>query len=276
MVYELIEGGDVNLARDIIRNSAPLQALRDRDVNRYTFLERLCKEATFDEALVYGKSSKDKQRQQLVELIRNEVRQVEPSRLLTLVQQALAFQQERGLAPKEGKFDLFFGSRKSAKHRSSEAICRILSKYVQSSEEEKVSVVEITSSPAANVIVGRRTGRIEVWSKDSYDLRQDLAYQANREFLSDTSALTACCFSKDGDFTAIGNAAGEINIWRISTGKRMRSFQLAHTAAVNSLQFSKDGTQLLSTSSDHSARLHGLKSGKTLKEFRYVVRVCSN
>ena len=270
MVYELIEGGDVNLARDIIRSSAPLQALRDRDITRYTFLERLCKEATFDEALVYGKSSKAKQRQQLVELIRNEVRQVEPSRLLTLAQQAVAFQQERGLAPKEGKFDLFFGSRKSAKHRSSEAICRVLSKYVQSPEEEKVSVVEITSSTAANVIVGRRTGRIEVWNKESYDLRQDLAYQANREFLSDTSGLTACCFSKDGDFTAIGNAAGEINIWRISTGKRMRSFQLAHTAAVNSLQFSKDGTQLLSTSSDHSARLHGLKSGKTLKEFRYV------
>jgi WD40 repeat-containing protein SMU1 len=32
--------------------------------------------------------------------------------------------------------------------------------------------------------------------------------------------------------------------------------------------FNRDGSQVLSTSFDHTVRLHGLKSGKTLKEFR--------
>ena len=37
---------------------------------------------------------------------------------------------------------------------------------------------------------------------------------------------------------------------------------------VTCLQFSKDNSQLLSASFDMTVRVHGLKSGKTLKEFR--------
>jgi WD40 repeat protein len=37
---------------------------------------------------------------------------------------------------------------------------------------------------------------------------------------------------------------------------------------VTSLAFSRDGSQLLSSSFDATARVHGLKSGKMLKEFR--------
>ena len=37
---------------------------------------------------------------------------------------------------------------------------------------------------------------------------------------------------------------------------------------ITSITFARDGTQLLTTSFDHTARIHGLKSGKTLKEFR--------
>lgn len=37
---------------------------------------------------------------------------------------------------------------------------------------------------------------------------------------------------------------------------------------MTSVCFNKDGTQVLSGSYDHTIRIHGLKSGKTLKEFR--------
>ena len=37
---------------------------------------------------------------------------------------------------------------------------------------------------------------------------------------------------------------------------------------VTSVSFTRDGTQLLSSSFDTTLRMHGLKSGKTLKEFR--------
>ena len=39
------------------------------------------------------------------------------------------------------------------------------------------------------------------------------------------------------------------------------------------LQFSKDNSQLLSASFDMTVRVHGLKSGKTLKEFRGHTRL---
>ena len=42
---------------------------------------------------------------------------------------------------------------------------------------------------------------------------------------------------------------------------------------VTCLQFSKDNSQLLSASFDMTVRVHGLKSGKTLKEFRGHTRL---
>lgn len=43
---------------------------------------------------------------------------------------------------------------------------------------------------------------------------------------------------------------------------------LRFSQGVTSLAFSRDGSQLLSSSFDATARVHGLKSGKMLKEFR--------
>ena len=48
----------------------------------------------------------------------------------------------------------------------------------------------------------------------------------------------------------------------------MRRFEKAHQQGVTSICFTRDGTQLLSASFDTYLRIHGLKSGKTLKEFR--------
>ncbi|CDJ46961.1 WD-40 repeat protein, putative [Eimeria brunetti] len=75
-------------------------------------------------------------------------------------------------------------------------------------------------------------------------------------------------FSPDGRYLASGSQTGQLKVWLVATGQCIKKIDKAHDAAIASIVFSKDSTHLLTGSFDTTARIHGLKAGKTLKEFR--------
>ncbi|PHJ17948.1 wd-40 repeat protein [Cystoisospora suis] len=82
------------------------------------------------------------------------------------------------------------------------------------------------------------------------------------------TAVVAVEFSRDSEVLATGSQDGQLKVWLVATGQCARKFDRAHDGAITSIAFSKDNTHLLTASFDTTARIHGLKSGKTLKEFR--------
>ncbi|KAI2657061.1 WD40 repeat-containing protein SMU1 [Labeo rohita] len=86
-------------------------------------------------------------------------------------------------------------------------------------------------------------------------------------------------FSPDGQYLVTGSVDGFIEVWNFTTGKIrkvwkiqsgqcLRRYERAHSKGVTCISFSKDSSQILSASFDQTIKIHGLKSGKSLKEFR--------
>lgn len=126
------------------------------------------------------------------------------------------------------------------------------------------------SPDGASMVTGSADGFIEVWDFDSCKLRTDLEYQARDELMMHSGQPILCsCFNRDGELLATGGGDGEVKVWKVATGTCVRKFSKAHSQGIISVAFSRDAFQVLTTSFDSLVRIHGLKSGKMLKEFRY-------
>lgn len=271
VVMELLEAGERDLAKVMLRTSAPLLALKVSHLERYLKLEHFCKRPVFNPSEAYELgSSKELRRQEIAESLICEVSVVPPSRLLALLGQALKYQQSQNLIPPGVPFDLFRNTRKSAKKDSEEKPPKRTAGDVKSSCMAKVDSI-LFSPDGQCLVTGSAQGIIEAWDVDTGKLKGDLEYQSRGEFMNLEDTVLCSAFSRDGDQIATGSKGGQIKVWKLSTGQCVRTFGQAHPQGITSVSFSRDGTQVLSASYDQTARIHGMKSGKALKEFRFVV-----
>ncbi|KAF4318219.1 hypothetical protein BBO99_00000694 [Phytophthora kernoviae] len=267
IVLEMMEAQESDVALQLLRNTPAMATMKHTQPERYLRLEKLSQRNIFDATEAYVGSTKQKRRDDVAVLFRNEVSTVEPSRLLVLLGQALKWQQLQGLVAPGEDFDLFRGAAKEKVVDRTEKLVRKSAGKIKFSKTSMPQCAQF-SRDGRILVTGAKDGFVEVWDFEKCKLRKDLDYQAKDEFMMHDDSVTAEAFSRDGELLATGSEDGKIKVWKVSTGLCLRRFDNAHSQGIQSIAFSRDGTQLLTASFDHLVRIHGLKSGQTLKEFR--------
>ena len=299
-VLELAASGDVDLARLTMRNSG--DSLRD-SADRRALLDKALSFASAaasaqqqggvgklpDDFFGLG-TSRQARRDRVGKSLEKYVPPAPANRLVTLLNQALRWEQHTGTLPSTNPadyvdvssavitdFDIVVG--KPPPHLVGDGISSDHSTSSDKCPTQQFGVIKFgkSSHPEAAVflpdgsslVTASADGFVEVYDHLTCKLRTaDLPYQANSEFMVHDSSVLSLAHSPDGELLASGTSNGDVCVWGVASGRCLRKFSKAHPVGVLCLAFSQDGSKVLTGSLDHLSREFGLRAGKLLQEYR--------
>jgi WD40 repeat-containing protein SMU1 len=273
VAVETMECHELDAARSLLRETATMTAMRAEQPERHARLERLLERASvnqLNETHAYPEgTSREKRRAALARALASEVFESPPSRLLALLGQAFKWQSSRGYLKSGENFDVFFDRPTRAIAEEEETFPVELHKHIKLGKKNRAEAIAF-SPDGRSLAVGSNDGFVEVYDWETGKLRLDLAYQKEEMFMMHDDAVSCVDFAPlaSMDLLVSGSADGKIKAWRIGSGACLRKFDRAHAEGVASARFSSDAAHVLSASFDGVVKIHGLKSGKTLREFR--------
>lgn len=145
-------------------------------------------------------------------------------------------------------------------------------KKIKSIENPDCSITDICFTPDGEfIITSDRIGNI--YFRDINTLK---VIKQFKHWEKDYEAILAIAISPDGKYLASGGTTNKlINIWDINTGKIIKVLK-GHTSVIYSLEFSPDGSKLLSASglsddlgtTDDKIKLWNINTGKVIDEIK--------
>lgn len=281
IVIELIELREIKAANWLISKTEPLQKLKSSFPDRYLRLQYLLGRSFFDHNEAYrGGGSKDRRRTAIAQELKKEISVVGPQRLLGIIGDAIKWQNHEGLLTSGSAIDIFTGKTRisngdeekppSSLHKH---CIKPLKPDLEGGGDDQEHPIFVCccefSIEGQYLIVGYSTGLIEIRNSSNGRIAKDLKYQTQENFMitPSKSAVLCLCFSIN-ELMAVGDKSGDISVWRLETGQLIQNFKAAHTKGITCLLFHRSGKEILSGSHDNSVRLHGMRSNRTIRDFR--------
>ena len=265
ITIELLEVSEKDIASVIVKETLAHNGLKGQFPERWGKLDRLTQKEMLDSKDLYHlDSSKEKKRAELADKILSELVVVPQYRLLGLLGQLVKYLQKDGLVPPNTQYDIFTGKTPSAEDEFDE-IPKKLERTLRYGEAARIEVAKF-SPDGSYLVTGAIDGVIEVLDPSTAKLKTDLTYQAEEQFMLHKETITALEFSSDSEMLASGSKKGEVKIWRVVNGNCLKKFELLHSTSITCLKFLKENSHILSAA--HKIKVHGLRSGNQLKEFK--------